>query len=172
VNCYYNGPSQTCTNVGALSFALHQTGDGGYVLAGDGGLVLGSYSVYLVPWLIKVDVSGNLVWQHLYYQQSAEYGTPLSGGFQASALAPDGGFLAIGPTQNSATLKNELYAVKTNSSGLAGTCGDVHPATPLQVTSPQLLAAAPSLPLGTATTQAASLPITTLPTSISTHQDC
>ena len=172
VNCYYNGSSQTCTNVGALSFALHQTGDGGYVLAGDGGLVLGSYSVYLVPWLIKADVSGNLVWQHLYYQQSAEYGTPLSGGFQASALAPDGGFLAIGPTQNSATLKNELYAVKTNSSGLAGTCGDVHPATPLQVTSPQLLAAAPSLPLGTATTQAASSPITTLPTSISTHQDC
>ena len=172
VNCYYNGSSQTCTNVGALSFALHQTGDGGYVLAGDGGLVLGSYSVYLVPWLIKADVSGNLVWQHLYYQQSAEYGTPLSGGFQASALAPDGGFLAIGPTQNSATLKNELYAVKTNSSGLARTCGDVHPATPLQVTSPQLLAAAPSLPLGTATTQAASSPITTLPTSISTHQDC
>ena len=134
--------------------------------------MLGSYSVYLVPWLIKVDVSGNLVWQHLYYQQSAEYGTPLSGGFQTSALAPDGGFLAIGPTQNSATLKNELYAVKTNSSGLAGTCGDLHPATPLQAISPGLTAVAPSLPFQAAATQAASSPITTLPTSTSTHQDC
>ena len=173
LDCYYNGSSQTCTSIGGLSFALHQTGDGGYVLAGDGSLVLGGYySVYLVPWLVRVDASGNLLWQHLYYQQSAEYGTPLSEGFQAMAPAPDGGFLAVGPTQDSATQKNELYAVKTDSSGLAGTCGDVHPATPLQAINPMLAIFAPSLPVGAATTQAVSSPITTLPTSISTHQDC
>jgi len=33
--------------------------------------------VYLVPWLAKTDASGNLLWQHFYYQSSAEYGTPL-----------------------------------------------------------------------------------------------
>jgi hypothetical protein len=62
--------------------------------------------------------------------------------------------------------------VRTDGSGLAGTCNDVHPATPLQAISPQLTAAAPSLPLSTATTHAASSPIGTLPASSSTHQDC
>jgi hypothetical protein len=113
-----------------------------------------------------------LLWQHFYYQSSAEYGTPLSQNFQALALATDGGFLAIAATQNASTQKDDLNAVKADGSGLAGTCGDVHPATPLQAISPGLTAVAPSLPFQTATTQAASSPITTLPTSTSTHQDC
>ena len=167
--CYFNG--YTCTDIGAVSYSLHQTPDGGYVLAGDGDLLLGS-SVYLVPWLAKTDASGALLWQRFYYQASPEYGTPLSEDFQASAPVPGGGFLATGPTLNSSTQKHQLYAVRTDSSGLAGTCSDVHPATPLQAISPQLAAVAPALPLGTATTQAASSPITTLPTSISTQQDC
>ena len=160
-----------CTATGAVSYSLHQTPDGGYVLAGDGDLLLGS-SVYLVPWLAKTDASGALLWQRFYYQASPEYGTPLSEDFQASAPVPGGGFLATGPTLNSSTQKHQLYAVRTDSSGLAGTCSDVHPATPLQAISPQLAAVAPALPLGTATTQAASSPITTLSTSISTQQDC
>jgi len=168
--CYLNGYN-TCANLGAVSYSLHQASDGGYVMAGSGDLELSS-SVYLVPWLAKTDASGNLLWQHFYYQSSAEYGTPLSQNFQASALATDGGFLAIAATQNASTQKDELYAVKTDSSGLAGTCGDVHPATPLQAISPGLAAVAPSLPFQAATTQAASSPITTLPTSTSTHQDC
>ena len=167
--CYFNG--YTCTDIGAVSYSLHQTPDGGYVLAGDGDLLLGS-SVYLVPWLAKTDASGALLWQRFYYQASPEYGTPLSEDFQASAPVPGGGFLATGPTLNSSTQKHQLYAVRTDSSGLAGTCSDVHPATPLQAISPQLAAVAPALPFGTATTQAASSPITTLPTSISTQQDC
>ncbi len=170
VDCYFNGYSQTCTPIGAVSYSLHQTPDGGYVLAGTGDLEL--TSVYLVPWLAKVDASGTLLWQHFYYQASPAYGTPLSQDFQASALAPGGGFLATGPTLNYSTQKHELYAVKTDSSGLAGTCSDVHPATPLQAINPQLAAVAPSLPLGTAATQAASSPIATVAASISTHQDC
>jgi hypothetical protein len=168
--CYVNSYG-TCTNIGAVSYSLHQASDGGYVLAGDGDLELAG-SGYLVPWLAKTDASGALLWQHFYYQASPEYGTPLSENFQASALAPGGGFLATGPTLNSSTQKHELYAVRTDSSGLAGTCTDVHPATPLQAINPGLAAVAPSLPLGTAITQAASSPITTLPTSITTHQDC
>jgi hypothetical protein len=168
--CYLNGYN-TCTNLGAVSYSLHQTSDGGYVMAGSGDLEL-TTSVYLVPWLAKTDADGNLLWQHLYYQASAEYGTPLSEDFQASALAPGGGFLATGPTLDDSTQKDELYVVRTDGSGLAGTCNDVHPATPLQAISPQLTAAAPSLPLSTATTHAASSPIGTLPASSSTHQDC
>jgi hypothetical protein len=167
--CYFNG--YACTDIDAVAYSLHQTGDGGYVLAGDGDLLLGG-SGYLVPWLAKADATGNLLWQHFYYQASPEYGTPLSEDFQASAPVPGGGFLAIGPTLNSSTQKHQLYAVHTDSSGLAGTCADVHPATPLQAISPQLAAVAPALPVGTATTQGASSPITAVATSISTQQDC
>jgi hypothetical protein len=158
-----------CTATGAVSYSLHQTSDGGYVLAGDGDTASGY--VQLVPWLAKADASGNLLWQHLYYQTYTT-GAPLSQYFAASALAPDGGFTAAGPTENYSAQKNELYAVKTDSSGLAGTCGDVHPAAPLQAINPGLSAVAPSLPVQTATTQAASSPIATAATSISTQQDC
>jgi hypothetical protein len=170
VYCYFNGYSETCADIGAVSYSVHQTPDGGYVLAGDGNLEL-TDSVPIVPWLAKVDASGALLWQHFYYQTSTA-GRPLSEDFQASALAPGGGFLATGPTLNYSTQKSELYAVHTDSSGLAGTCSDVHPATPLQAINPQLAAAAPSLLLGTATTQTASSPITTAATSISAQQDC
>ena len=170
VYCFFNGYSETCTDIGAVSYSLHQTSDGGYVLAGDGDLEL-TDSVPIVPWLAKADASGNLLWQHFYYQTYTT-GRPLSEDFQASALAPGGGSLAAGPTLNYSTQKNELYAVHTDNAGLAGTCSDVHPATPLQAINPQLVAVAPSLPLGTATTQAVNSPITTAATSISTQQDC
>src|SRR5262249_25432718 len=52
--CYFNG--YTCTNIGAVSYSLHRTSDGGYVLAGDGDLEL-TGSGYLVPWLAKTDAS-------------------------------------------------------------------------------------------------------------------
>ena len=158
-----------CTATGAVSYSLHQTSDGGYLLAGHGDTASGY--VQLVPWLAKADASGNLLWQHLYYQTYTT-GAPLSQYFAASALAPDGGFTAAGPTENYHAQKNELYAVKTDSSGLAGTCGDVHPAAPLRAINPGLGTVAPSLPLQTATTQAASSPIATVATSISTQQDC
>ena len=158
-----------CTATGAVSYSLHQTSDGGDLLAGHGDTASGY--VQLVPWLAKADASGNLLWQHLYYQTYTT-GAPLSQYFAASALAPDGGFTAAGPTENYHAQKNELYAVKTDSSGLAGTCGDVHPAAPLQAINPGLGTVAPSLPLQTATTQAASSPIATVATSISTQQDC
>jgi len=158
-----------CTATGAVSYSLHQTSDGGYLLAGHGDTASGY--VQLVPWLAKADASGNLLWQHLYYQTYTT-GAPLSQYFAASALAPDGGFTAAGPTENYHAQKNELYAVKTDSSGLAGTCGDVHPAAPLQAINPGLGTVAPSLPLQTATAQAASSPIATVATSISTQQDC
>jgi hypothetical protein len=158
-----------CTATGAVSYSLHQTSDGGYVLAGDGDTASGY--VQLVPWLAKADASGNLLWQHLYYQTYTT-GAALSQYFAASALAPGGGFTAAGPTLDYSTQKDKLYAVHTDSAGLTGTCGDVHPAALLQAISPGLSAVAPALPVQTATTQAASSPIATVATSISTQQDC
>jgi hypothetical protein len=114
--CYFNGYSEICASVGAFVYALHQTSDGGYVLAGDGHLEL-TDEFPLVPWLAKVGPNGNLLWQHLYYQVSTT-GRPLSQYFASSAVARDGGFLGVGYTEDYTTGLGLLYAVKTDSSGL------------------------------------------------------
>ena len=171
VYCFFNGFSETCADIGAVGYTVHQTSDGGYVLAGDSRLEL-TDSAPIEPWQAKVDAGGGLVWQHLYYQTYQPTGRPLGEYFPAAAPAPGGGFLAVGPTLDYPTQHDLLFAVGTDSSGLAGTCGDVHPATALQAINPQLAAAAPSLPLETATTPAAASPIGTLATSINTQQDC
>jgi len=172
VYCFSNGFSETCANIGATGESVHQTSDGGYVLAGDSNLEL-TDEAPIEPWLAKVDATGNLVWQHLYYQTYAPTGRPLGEFFPAAAPAPAGGSLAVGPTLDYPTQKDLLFAVRTDSTGLAGpSCSDIHPATPLQAINPGLAAVAPSLPLGTATTQAASSPINAVATSISTQQDC
>ena len=172
VYCFSNGFSETCANIGATGESVHQTSDGGYVLAGDSNLEL-TDEAPIEPWLAKVDATGNLVWQHLYYQTYAPTGRPLGEFFPAAAPAPAGGSLAVGPTLDYPTQKDLLFAVRTDSTGLAGpSCSDIHPATPLQAINPGLAAVAPSLPLATATTQAASSPINAVATSISTQQDC
>jgi len=171
VYCFFNGYSETCTDIGAVAYTVHQTSDGGYLLAGDSSLKL-TDSAPIEPWQAKVDATGTLVWQHLYYQTYQPTGRPLGEYFPSAASAPGGRFLAVGPTLDYPTQKDLLFAVRTDSSGLAGTCGDVHPATPLQAINPQLAAAAPSLPLQAATTPAAASPIGTLATLISTQQDC
>ena len=150
--------------------SLHQASDGGYVLAGTSNLEQTDQAP-IEPWLAKTDASGALLWQHLYYQTSTA-GRPLNEDFHGAAPAPNGGFLATGPVLNYSAQKDELYAVKTDSSGLVGTCSQVHPATPLQAIDPALTAVAPSLPLATATTQAAGSPITTVATSIRAQTDC
>jgi hypothetical protein len=152
--------------------AVHQTSDGGYMLAGDSNLEM-TDGAPIEAWQAKVDAAGALVWQHLYYQTYAPTGRPLGEFFPASASTPDGGSVAVGPTEDYPAQKDLLFAVKTDSSGLAGnSCPDIHPATPLQAINPGLAAVAPSLPLGTATTQAVTSPIGTQSTSISTQQDC
>jgi hypothetical protein len=45
---------------------VHQTSDGGFALGG-AGHVKSTDSLPMVPWLAKTDASGNLVWQHDYY---------------------------------------------------------------------------------------------------------
>jgi hypothetical protein len=56
-----------CYAIGADVYAVHQTSDGGHLLAGSGDLKLYD-SVPLVPWLAKADAGGNLIWQRFYYR--------------------------------------------------------------------------------------------------------
>lgn len=147
-----------CHPIGGLAYSVHQTSDGGYSLAGAGDLT-GGDSVAQVPWLAKVDASGNLLWQHFYYQPSTtQY-------FSSSDLS--GGFLALGFTVNPIEYLGELFAVKTDSSGLVGTCSQVHDATPLEAVDPALDTRVLALPVQTTIGASAPSPSTTRPTAIS-----
>jgi hypothetical protein len=171
VYCYDNGYSETCTDIGAVIYSVHQTSDGGYVLAGDGDLELQD-SVPLVPWLAEVDASGNLLWQHFYYQVNQATGRPLSEYFASSSPTSNGATVALGWTENYSTLKGELYGVKTDSSGMAGICPDLHSATSLTAINPGLVSFSSSLAVGTSVTGASASPSGTSPTSVSVQADC
>jgi hypothetical protein len=168
VYCYSDGYSTRCAAIGGLAYSVRQVPDGGYIVAGAGHLKLLD-SVPLVPALGKVDASGNLLWQHFYYELSAANRT-LSEYFASSAVTSDGGNLAVGFTENEAAgYTGELFAVRTDSAGLAGACSVVHQATPLDAIDPGLVAVAPALPVRATLPAQADLPGRTQPTSISTR---
>jgi hypothetical protein len=151
IYCYFNGFNQTCAIITALVYSVHQTADGGYVLAGLGNLELLD-SIPQVPWLAKVDSAGNLLWQYFYYDLSSA-GRPISQYFASSGPTNDGGFIALGFTEkNDPTGIGELYAVKTDSSGLIGMCDQQHDATPLHSVDPAMTILLPSLPILTTAT--------------------
>ena len=168
--CYFNGFAEVCVPIGALVYSMHQASDGGYVLGGAGDLELLD-SVPLVPWLAKVDLSGNLLWQNFYYQVYTT-GRPLSQYFASAAPARDGGFIAVGFTEDYAKGLGLLYAVKTDSSGLCGSCSEVHAATPLTAVDPALTTSKLSLPVSATAIPGVSSTSKTRTTAIIVKQDC
>jgi hypothetical protein len=116
----------------------------------------------MVPWLAKTDASGNLLWQHVYYQ-----GGTLSQYFVSSDLTSSGGHLALGFTSNPTDFSGELFDVKTDSAGLVGSCSQVQPATPLTSVDPGLATIAPALPVQATSAVQGDALSTTQPTSIS-----
>jgi hypothetical protein len=170
--CFFNGFSETCANLTAVAYNVHQTADGGYVVSGDESLKLIDETP-LEPWIAKVDANGNLLWQHLYYQTNKTSGRPLSEYFASSTATSDAGLFGLGFTENATSGDGELLATKTDSAGNAGSsCGDEHPGTALSSTDPALSATAPLLPVSTATTPSAGSPATASSTSISSQSDC
>jgi hypothetical protein len=171
VYCYFNGYNTTCTIITALPYSAHQTADGGYVLAGLGQLELLD-SVPQAPWLAKVDSDGNLLWQYFYYDVYST-GRPLTQYFASSTPTNDGGFLALGFTEkNDPTNIGELYAVKTDSSGLVGICDQQYNATPLHAVDPALTVLSPSLPVLTAITPGSNVSIRVRNTSVLKIDKC
>jgi len=171
IYCYFNGYNQTCTIITALAYSVHQTADGGYVLAGLGQLELLD-SVPQVPWLAKFDSGGNLLWQYFYYDVSST-GRPISQYFASSTPTNDGGFMALGFTEkNDPTTIGELYAVKTDSSGLVGICDQQHDATPLHVVDPAMAGLSSSLPVLTTITPGSAVSIRARSTSVLKIEKC
>jgi hypothetical protein len=171
VYCYFNGFSTVCTIITALPYSVHQTADGGYVLAGLGQLELLD-SVPQVPWLAKVDSGGNLLWQYFYYDLSTA-GRTISQYFASSTPTNDGGFMALGFTEkNDPTSIGELYAVKTDSAGLVPDCGQLHDATPLHAIDPAVSILSPSLPVLTTVAPGSNVRIRARTTSVLKDDKC
>jgi hypothetical protein len=99
-------------------FSVRQTSDGGYVFAGQFYTGLGYYYGYN-GWIVKTDPAGNVQWQNAY-------GNPnYAASFQGVGLTSDGGFVAGGYTLEY-NGQNQIYVVKTDSSGNLSSCSDVH----------------------------------------------
>jgi hypothetical protein len=171
IYCYFNGYNTTCVIITALPYSVHQTADGGYVLAGLGNLELLD-SVPQVPWLAKVDSGGNLLWQYFYYDVYST-GRPISQYFASSTPTNDGGFMSLGFTEkNDITFLGELYAVKTDSAGLVAGCGQLHSATPLHAVGPAMTILSPSLPVLTTVTPGSNVSIRARTTSVLKNDKC
>jgi hypothetical protein len=149
---------QTCADIGGVVYSLHQTADGGYILAGD------ADSPQLAPWLAKVDGSGTLLWQQADYQLNPEYGTPLSEYFATSTITATGP-LAIGSTENPSNGLSELLAVQTDANGKVGTCSQIHFSSTLSPTNPGLTAFDPGLATTTNAASQSSSPVQTQTTT-------
>jgi hypothetical protein len=155
-----------CDGIGGLAHSVHEVADGGYVFAGAGHLKLG-YGAQLVPSLTKTDANGNFLWQRFYYETYPSTGAPISQYFASSSVTSNGGLLAVGFTQNPVDFKGELFAVRTDSAGLVGACGQVHPGNAITVVDPGFATIDPGFPVQTAAPEQADLPARTRPTSIS-----
>jgi hypothetical protein len=126
-------------------------------------------SLPMVPWLAKTDASGNLVWQHDYYDTNPASGRTLSQYFASSSPTSNGGYLGLGFTENPVDLTGELFAVRTDSAGLlGGGCSQIHPATPLNAIDPGLTAIVPPFAVRATNPMQGDLPAFTQSTSIQT----
>gem|GEM_PF-2036750 len=171
IYCYFNGYNTTCTIITALPYSVHQTADGGYLLAGFGQLELLD-SVPQVPWVAQVDSAGNLLWQYFYYDLSTA-GRTISQYFASSTPTNDGGLMALGFTEkNDPTGIGQLYAVKTDSAGLVGICDQQHDATPLHSVDPALVILSQSFPVLTTVTPGSAVSIRARTTSFLKDDKC
>jgi len=101
------------------AYEVHQTSDGGYILAGStssfGG---GSYDAYLV----RTTGNGDLVWSKAFGGTGSE---------SASAVQETdlGGFVLIGSTTTFGAGGDDIYFIKTDEDGNSGGCFEVDAAT-------------------------------------------
>ncbi len=94
----------------------YATSDGGYVLAGESNIFLHAAT----GWIVKIDASGNILWQKTYTGLTSGGGNVINDIIQTS----DGGYAAAGDswTANPTYGGPGLWLVKTDSQGNVGTC--------------------------------------------------
>jgi hypothetical protein len=91
------------------AFAMVQTSDGGYALAGE----TWSFSTNAHSWLVKTDASGTMQWNQTYGGTNDDWAMAL---IQAS----DDGYALAGRTHSFGAGQEDFWLVKTDSSGNVG----------------------------------------------------
>ena len=90
-----------------LAYAVKQTPDGGYIVAGcSWSYGAGSYDVYLV----KLDLNGNMLWNRTFG------GAGIDVGYEVE-LTSDGGFIVAGFTNSFGAGGYDVYLIKTDING-------------------------------------------------------
>lgn len=90
----------------ARAYAVRQTIDGGYIIAGSYGQDLTAYSAYLY----KADNAGNLVWQRWFRNTDSWTGYDIR-------QVRDGGYILTGAAHNPTLLISDAFLLKTDING-------------------------------------------------------
>ena len=85
---------------------VRQTSDGGFIITGYTFLGTGIYDVYL----IKTDANGDSLWTKTFGGNDVDIGYSVQQTF-------DGGYIIVGSTKSFGAGNNDVYLIKTNSSG-------------------------------------------------------
>ncbi|HYV91914.1 MAG TPA: T9SS type A sorting domain-containing protein [Chitinophagales bacterium] len=145
-----------------LGYSLHQTNDGGYILAGSTrDINLGDYNIYMV----RLDNNYDTLWTRLFSGTLNE---------EPYALIPtsDGGFAIAGYTESTGAGHNDMYLIKFDSLGNGG-CNQSNPFSivsniPIYTNSPTPLVSSGGVVGSTETMVGSNAIVTTLCSAVGT----
>ncbi len=97
------------------SFGARQTSDGGYIVAGDTESFGAGASDM---WVLKLDASGNVSWQHTYGGIDSEFASDVR-------LASNGGVIVVGQTYSFGAGDSDSWVLKLDGTGNINECSAI-----------------------------------------------
>jgi uncharacterized delta-60 repeat protein len=91
------------------AWSIHETSDGGFIVAGSTNSYGAGRDDY---WVLKLDASGNVIWQKTYGGSSHEYA-------QSIQETSDGGFIVAGYTYSYGAGEKDILVLKLDATGNA-----------------------------------------------------
>jgi len=141
--------------------SVHQTSDGGYILAGaTNSFGAGSYDILL----IKTDANGNIIWAKTYGGTGNDWAYSLQ---QIS----DVGYILAGLTNSFGAGDYDIFLINADANGEIGSCGIVGNASPtVNTVSPTVNTLSPSVSSVSPTVYSVSPTVTSLTPTV--HEPC